>query len=937
MAQCVRFLLPLAVIAALVTAGCGGGGDLSVVQPARDEIRREFTPGEPARYQLPFSISRGFLPFAASIDGCPGWVTLLSDHGVLAGTAPVEEAGKTVFCTYRVTEADPGFRPQRSVSYGLRLTVGSIDGPSLPSVPPIDLTVGTNRSVALPQAEDGVAPYTYSFTCAGGQLPPGMSFAPSPPVFAGTPDGRFRDSCTYTVTDSADESFSRVVQVEVAGDGPSLPSVPPIDLTVGTNRSVALPQAEDGVAPYTYSFTCAGGQLPPGMSFAPSPPVFAGTPDGRFRDSCTYTVTDSADESFSRVVQVEVAGDGPSLPSVPPIDLTVGTNRSVALPQAEDGVAPYTYSFTCAGGQLPPGMSFAPSPPVFAGTPDGRFRDSCTYTVTDSADESFSRVVQVEVAGDGPSLPSVPPIDLTVGTNRSVALPQAEDGVAPYTYSFTCAGGQLPPGMSFAPSPPVFAGTPDGRFRDSCTYTVTDSADESFSRVVQVEVAGDGPSLPSVPPIDLTVGTNRSVALPQAEDGVAPYTYSFTCAGGQLPPGMSFAPSPPVFAGTPDGRFRDSCTYTVTDSADESFSRVVQVEVAGDGPSLPSVPPIDLTVGTNRSVALPQAEDGVAPYTYSFTCTGGQLPPGMSFAPSPPVFAGTPDGRFRDSCTYTVTDSADESFSRVVQVEVAGDGPSLPSVPPIDLTVGTNRSVALPQAEDGVAPYTYSFTCAGGQLPPGMSFAPSPPVFAGTPDGRFRDSCTYTVTDSADESFSRVVQVEVAGDGPSLPSVPPIDLTVGTNRSVALPQAEDGVAPYTYSFTCAGGQLPPGMSFAPSPPVFAGTPDGRFRDSCTYTVTDSADESFSRVVQVEVAGDGPSLPSVPPIDLTVGTNRSVALPQAEDGVAPYTYSFTCAGGQLPPGMSFAPSPPVFAGTPDGRFRDSCTYTVTDSADESVTV
>ena len=145
-----------------------------------------------------------------------------------------------------------------------------------------------------------------------------------------------------------------------------------------------------------------------------------------------------------------------------------------------------------------------------------------------------------------------------------------------------------------------------------------------------------------------------------------------------------------------------------------------------------------------------------------------------------------------------------------------------------------------------------------------MSFAPSPPVFAGTPDGRFRDSCTYTVTDSADESFSRVVQVEVAGDGPSLPSVPPIDLTVGTNRSVALPQAEDGVAPYTYSFTCAGGQLPPGMSFAPSPPVFAGTPDGRFRDSCTYTVTDSADESFSRVVQVEVAGDGPSLPSVPP-------------------------------------------------------------------------
>ncbi|MDE0382031.1 MAG: hypothetical protein OXI20_22580, partial [Rhodospirillales bacterium] len=53
-------------------------------------------------------------------------------------------------------------------------------------------------------------------------------------------------------------------------------------------------------------------------------------------------------------------------------------------------------------------------------------------------------------------------------------------------------------------------------------------------------------------------------------------------------------------------------------------------------------------------------------------------------------------------------------------------------------------------------------------------------------------------------------------------------------------EATGGVRPYTYSFTCGGGQLPPGMNFAPSPPVFAGTPDGRFRDSCIYSVTDSA-------------------------------------------------------------------------------------------------
>ena len=401
-----RFLLPLALPAALVTAACGGG-DLAVVKPAKDEIHREFTPGIAASYQLPSSFSGGFLPFAASIDGCPGWVTLLSDHGILAGTAPNEDAGKSFSCTYRVTEADPGFRPQRSVSYGLRLTVGSIDGLTLVgSINISGLSVGTYYSSnPLPHAEGGVPPYTYSFTCAGGQLPSGMSFAPSPPVFAGTPDGRFRDSCTYTVTDSADESFSRVVQIEVTGDGPSLELVSPINLTIGERSDRSLPAASGGVAPYTYSFTCAGGQLPSGMSFAPSPPVFAGTPDGRFRDSCTYTVTDSVDESFSRVVQVTSAAASPlrlSLPVVPGnvLRLRVGERTRITLQAATGGVQPYTYELQCpdpAPGTfppptvLPPGLGFGPQTRVLSGTPEVAYGGpDCSYRVTDSSNPPAS-------------------------------------------------------------------------------------------------------------------------------------------------------------------------------------------------------------------------------------------------------------------------------------------------------------------------------------------------------------------------------------------------------------------------------------------------------------------------------------------------------------------------------------------------------------------
>ena len=405
----VRALLLLAVISALATAGCGGGSELRITNPGGGTtIELEFPPGKEWKHSLP-TISGGFRPYEASLEGCPDWVRLLfpdtrfPHRRVLAGIAPADARGQEHLCTYRVTEADPGFRPQRSVSYGLRLAVGSKGALTLPDVIEIDaLSVGDFHEEALPTATGGIEPYEYSFTCAGGQLPPGMSFAPSPPVLAGTPDARFRDSCTYTVTDSAQpaESFSRVVQVEVTGDGLSLPTVPPISLTVSERGTKDLPPAMGGIEPYTYSLTCAGGQLPPGMSFAPSPPLLAGTPVARFRDSCTYTVTDSAHppESFSRVVQVEVASRMLTLSRDPsPITLSVGDFHNGVLPEAAGGVQPYEYSFACGGEELPPGMSFAPETRRFAGTPDAAFRDSCTYSVTDNAQPAQTVSATVDV------------------------------------------------------------------------------------------------------------------------------------------------------------------------------------------------------------------------------------------------------------------------------------------------------------------------------------------------------------------------------------------------------------------------------------------------------------------------------------------------------------------------------------------------------------
>ena len=165
-------------------------------------------------------------------------------------------------------------------------------------------------------------------------------------------------------------------------------------------------------------------------------------------------------------------------------------------------------------------------------------------------------------------------------------------------------------------------------------------------------------------------------SLPPATGGVRPYTYSFTCAGGVLPSGTGFAPETRMFAGTPDTRFRDSCTYTVTDSSEpaEMVSRAIEVHVTGVSAqplNLPvSVVPgnvLRLRVGERTRLAFRPAAGGVLPYTYELECPDpapgtfpppSLLPPGLGFGPQTRVLSGTPETAYRGpDCSYRATDS----------------------------------------------------------------------------------------------------------------------------------------------------------------------------------------------------------------------------------------------------------------------------------------
>ena len=370
----VRALFPIAVISALVTAGCGGGGLSSerpvgeaAELPANDLLEFEFPAGQPKEYRLPFRIPGFFHPYESRIEDCPEWVTLYPDQGILAGMAPAVPG--PFFCTYTITEADPGFRPQRSVTYGLRLAVDPADSLTLGEKNYTSLSrlsVGIPHNEELPKATGGVQPHTYSFTCGGGKLPPGMSFTPETRRFAGTPDASFHDSCTYTVADSSEpaQTDSEAVDVQVTGVSAQPLSLPEfvvpenvLHLRVGGRTRLAFRPADGGVLPYTYELHCpdpalgmfpAPSTLPPGLGFGPQTRVLSGTPEAAYRGpDCTYRAS-YWEEGDRQTLQSLIDGARrlPPLPDRPDSRLLLRLTGPEALPElateaaypAEDGL-----------------------------------------------------------------------------------------------------------------------------------------------------------------------------------------------------------------------------------------------------------------------------------------------------------------------------------------------------------------------------------------------------------------------------------------------------------------------------------------------------------------------------------------------------------------------------------------------------------------------
>jgi Putative Ig domain len=152
---------------------------------------------------------------------------------------------------------------------------------------------------------------------------------------------------------------------------------------------------------------------------------------------------------------------------------------------------------------------------------------------------------------------------------------------------------------------------------------------------------------------------------------------------------------------------------------------------------------------------------GLQPYTY--TITGGSLPPGLSMNSSG-VVSGTPTALGSSSFIVTVADSQTPvqarniaSFTIAVVSQVTLPSAALPSA-----TIGTAYNATI-MASSGILPYTYALASGSAALPAGLTLN-SNGTISGTPTGPVgTTSFIVQVTDFDTGMATQTFSITVAG------------------------------------------------------------------------------------------------------------------------------------------------------------------------------
>jgi hypothetical protein len=282
-------------------------------------------------------------------------------------------------------------------------------------------------------------------------------------------------------------------------------------------------------------------------------------------------------------------------------------------------------------------------------------------------------------------------------------------GATPYSWSI--ASGALPAGISLNASTGHLSGSPSQAGPANFVVAVTDTAGKNASRPCVITVA---PALAigasSLPDASLAAPYSQLIGV---TGGLPPFVWS--TSAGSLPPGLFLNSGTGQITGTPTVGGSFSFTIRVNDSAGAQITQMLTLRVV-TGLAITDCPLPVATVGQAYSGA-PALQAGTAPFSWSVS--GGTLPPGLSLDAASGQLSGTPSTTGVSSYTISVTDAAGASALRACTLTVTGGALSVSTAASLSPAImGSPYSVTL-NASGGAGPYVWSVL--SGALPDGLT------------------------------------------------------------------------------------------------------------------------------------------------------------------------------------------------------------------------
>ena len=739
--------------------------------------------------------------------GTPGYTYSWAPSGGTAATATGLAAG-----TYSVTITDANGCPKIITGIVVGQPAAALDGTVTTTAASC---FGLSNGTATVTPTGGTPGYTYSWSPTGGAAATATGLA------AGTYSVDITDAngCTKTVTGIV------VGQPAAALDGTATTTAASC---FGLSNGTATVTPSGGTAGYTYLWS-SGALTPTATGLA------AGTYSVEITDAngCTKTISNIV------VNQPTVITPNPSQTDV---SCNSGANGSATVTPT-GGTGSYTYLWNTGA-----------TTPTINGLSAGTYGVTITDANSCPMTQSFTIAQPAAlVASEGAKTNA----SCNGGSNGTATVAVA-GGVAPYAYSWTSNSSTTATATGLAAGTYNVTVTDDNGCTTTQSFTITEPAAFAVtSTQTNVKCFGDSTGSATV---NVTGGT-----------GI--YTYSWSPTGGA--------------AATATGLTAGTYTVTITDG--NGCSTTEAITITEPTSALTATPGTVTHVGCfgdSTGSATVNVTGGTGAYTYSWTPSGGT--------------AATATGLAAGTYTVTVTDAnlCQTTQNFTINQPVAPLSATTASTD-VSCFSGSNGTATV-TVSGGTAGYTYSWAPSGG--------------ITATATGLAAGTYTVTITDTKGCQLTK--NVTIGSPTPFSATIAKTDVSCngGANGSATV-TVTGATAPYTYSWSPAGGTAPTASGLA------AGT----------YNVTITDANGCSTTESVTIGQPAILAATTTHTDVTcIGRADGSATVTPTGGTSPYTYAWTPSGGTAATATGLA------AGTYNVTVTDANGCSVTKSVSISTT-